>query len=262
MGTEQEPGAVTMRTEGRIAIITVQNESKKNSYTPEMMHQLSAHLTRFDEDDELWVAVFCSAGEHTTAGLDMPKFFGPAATAEPVPEDQVDPFALGRRCRKPVISVVQGITYTVGIEMMLAADIVVAADTARFQQLESRRGIAPLGGAHFRYLTRAGWGDAMYHLFLCDEFDAERAHRLGFVQEVVPFGEHVDRAMELARQICQNAPLGIRATKEAALTFLDAAERAAVVEIPRIREEVFGTDDFEEGIQSFVERRQAAFRGR
>lgn len=262
MSSEAKPGEVTMRVDGHIAVITVENETKMNAYTPEMMAQLADHLTAVDEDDDLWVAVFCSAGKHTTAGLDMPKFFGPGKTPQPVREDQVDPFGLTRRCRKPVIAVVQGITYTVGIEMMLAADIVVAADTARFAQLESKRGIAPLGGAHFRYLTRTGWGNAMYHLFLCDEFDAQRALHLGFVQEVVPYGEHINRAIELAKTICKNAPIGIQATKEAALVYVDAAEKAAIAEIPRIRETVFSTEDFHEGIQSFVERREANFQGR
>jgi NAD(P)-dependent dehydrogenase (short-subunit alcohol dehydrogenase family) len=108
---------------------------------------------------------------------------------------------------------------------MLAGDIVIAADTARFCQLESKRGIAPLGGAHFRYLTRTGWGNAMYHLFLCDEFDAEEALRIGFVQEVHPYGKHRERAMEIARRICKCAPVGLRATKKAALTYLEQGER-------------------------------------
>lgn len=263
MGTElNNAGVVTMRTDGHICIITVDNVAKKNAYSPEMMEQLSQHLTTFDDDDSLWVAVLCSAGEHTTAGLDMPKFFGPTATAKPRPPEWVDPFGLGRRSRKPLIAVVQGITFTVGIEIMLACDIVVAADTARFGQLESRRGIAPLGGAHFRYLTRTGWGNAMYHLFLCEEFGTQRALELGFVQEVVPYGQHIDRALDLARRICRNAPIGIRATKEAAMTFIDAAERAAIACIPDIREKVFGTEDFKEGVKSFVERREAVFQGR
>jgi len=251
-----------MKTDGRIAVITVDNQAKRNSYTPEMMDQLEDHLTAFDEDDQLWAAVFCSAGEHTTAGLDLPKFFGPDATWQGTASDKVDPFGLGRRTTKPVIAVVQGITYTVGIEMALAADIVIAADTARFAQLESKRGIAPLGGAHFRYLTRTGWGNAMYHLMLCDEFDAQRALQLGFVQEVVPYGRHIDRAIELATAICKNAPLGLRAMKEAAHTFLDAAEQAAIAEIPRIKDKVFASQDFLEGIRSFTERREANFQGR
>jgi enoyl-CoA hydratase/carnithine racemase len=96
---------------------------------------------------------------------------------------------------------------------------VIAADAARFCQLESKRGIAPLGGAHFRYLTRTGWGNAMYHLFLCDGFGAEEALRIGFVQEVHPYGKHRERAMEIARRICKCAPLGLCATKAAALAW-------------------------------------------
>jgi enoyl-CoA hydratase/carnithine racemase len=227
-----------------------------------MMQQLSQRLTEFDNDDNLWVAVLDPAGEHTTAGLDMPKFFGPTATAKPIPDDQVDPFGLGKRCRKPVISVVHGITYTIGLEQMLASDIVIAADTARFCQMESKRGIAPLGGAHYRYLTRTGWGNAMYHLFLCDEFSATEAYRCGFVQEVHPYGRHRERAMEIARAICKVAPIGLRATKAAALTYIEHGEQAAIAVIPQIREEVFASEDFREGIQSFVERREARFTGR
>ena len=76
----------------------------------------------------------------------------------------------------------QGISFTIGIEMALAGDIIVAADDCRFCQMEAKRGIAPLGGAHFRYVSRSGWGNAMYHLMLCDEFDAEEAYRVGLVQ--------------------------------------------------------------------------------
>jgi enoyl-CoA hydratase/carnithine racemase len=253
---------VRMTIEDRIAIISVDNTARKNAFTPEMMQQLSQRLTEFDDDDNLWVAVLDPAGEHTTAGLDMPKFFGPTATAKPIPDDQVDPFGLGKRCRKPVISVVHGITYTIGLEQMLASDIVIAADTARFCQMESKRGIAPLGGAHYRYLTRTGWGNAMYHLFLCDEFSAEEAYRCGFVQEVHPYGRHRERAMEIARAISKVAPIGLRATKAAALTYIEHGEQAAIAVIPQIREEVFASEDFREGIQSFVERREARFTGR
>ena len=253
---------VRMTIDGHVAVITLDNVAKKNAITPELMLQLSQRLTEFDNNDDLWVAVLDPAGEHTTAGLDMPKFFGPTATAKPIPDDHVDPFALRKRCSKPVISVVHGITYTIGIEQMLASDIVIAADTARFCQLESKRGIAPLGGAHFRYLTRTGWGNAMYHLFLCDEFDAQEAYRCGFVQEVHPYGRHRERALEIAHLICKVAPIGLRVTKAAALTYIEQGEKAAIDVIPKVRETVFATEDFKEGIQSFVERREAVFKGR
>lgn len=257
-----DDGMVSIGINGHVCTITVDNRRKKNAYTPAMMSQLAEHLTHFEENDDLWVAILCAAGDHTTAGLDMPRFFGPSAEPDTTRPGSVDPFSLKRRATKPVIAVVQGITFTIGIEMMLAADIVVAADNARFQQLEGRRGIAPLGGAHFRYLSRTGWGNAMYHLFMCQEFDAARALELGFVQEVHPVGRHMERAYEIAAIICECAPIGLRATKKAALKFIEAAEKAAIDCIPEIQETVFATEDFREGIQSFVERRPARFRGR
>ena len=253
---------VRISVQDHICVISLDNPAKKNAITPEMMQQLSQHLTAFDDDDELWVAVLDPAGEHATAGLDMPKFFGPGATAKPIPPQQVDPLGLGRRCRKPVISVVHGITYTVGIEMMLAADIVIAADTARFHQLEAKRGIAPLGGAHFRYLQRMGWGNAMHLLFLCEEFSAQRAQEVGLVQEVHPYGVHRERALDVARRICACAPIGLRATKAAALTYVQQGEAAAIAAIPEIRKQVFASADFKEGLQSIIERREARFQGR
>src|SRR5690625_142812 len=260
--TQEQVGQVHWEVEGNVCIITIDNVRKKNAYSPEMMDQLAQYLTDFEENDDLWVGIICSAGEDTTAGLDMPKFFGRKATAKPRPDEWVDPFGLKRRCTKPLIAVVQGITFTIGIEIMLAGDIVVAAGNARFGQLESKRGIAPLGGAHFRYLTRTGWGNAMYHLFLCEEFGAERALELGFVQEVVPFGQQLDAAKDLARRICKCAPIGLRATKRAALKYIEAGEDAAIECIPETRAEVFASEDFKEGIQSFVERREAQFKGR
>jgi enoyl-CoA hydratase len=258
MGAE---GQITQERRGRILKITIDNAAKKNAFSPEMMLQLSEALTELDRDPELWVGVVCAAGDHFTAGLDMPKFFGPGASPKPIPDDAVDPLGLKGRCRKPIVTAVQGVVYTVGVEIMLAGDIVVAADTSRFSQLEAKRGIAPLGGAHFRYLTRAGWGDAMYHLLLCDEFDAARAHKIGLVQEVVPAGQQVERAMALAERIAQNAPLGVQVTKEAALTYLSGGEAAAIAYVPKIRERVLGSADAMEGVMSFIERRPAVFSG-
>lgn len=255
-------GQVRSEANGRIFKIIIDNVAKRNSFTPEMMLQLSDALTEFDRNDSLWAAVLCAEGDHFTAGLDMPKFFGPGAAPQPIPETNLDPFALRNRTSKPVVTAVQGITYTIGIEMMLAGDIVVAADNARFCQMESRRGIAPLGGAHFRFLSRTGWGNAMYHLMLCDEFGAERALQIGLVQEVVPAGKQVERATEIANLICRNAPLGIRAMKAAALKYIEAAERSAVAAIADVRRSVMDSEDAKEGIRSFVERREARFEGR
>ncbi|WJY19938.1 crotonase/enoyl-CoA hydratase family protein [Alteriqipengyuania flavescens] len=261
MSDEQGSGEVRSEVDGRVLKITIANAQQRNAVTPDMMHQLSDALTELDENPDLWAGVICAEGDHFTSGLDMAKFFAPGAEPKPIPVDKVDPLGLTKRCRKPVVTAVQGICYTVGVEIMLAGDIVVAADDVRFCQMEAKRGIAPLGGAHFRYLTRAGWGDAMYHLLLCDEFGASEAHRIGLVQEVVAPGEQVERAMELARTIAKNAPIGIQATKAAANSFIAEAEKAAIAAIPEIREKVMKSQDMMEGIASLMQRRPAEFKG-
>lgn len=262
MSASATEGRVTHERHGHILKIIIDNAAKKNAFSPEMMAELSDAVTLLDKDDELWVGVICAAGDNFTAGLDMPKFFGPNATRKPRPDGNIDPFGMANQCRKPVVTAVQGIVFTIGIELMLAGDIVVAADDCRFCQMESKRGIAPLAGAHFRFITRAGWGDAMYHLMLCDEFSSAEAHRIGLVQEVVPAGQQVERAMELARIIARNAPLGIQVTKEAGRKFIEAGEQAAIAAVSTIRERVMNTADAAEGIKSFVERRAAVFTGR
>jgi enoyl-CoA hydratase len=260
--SEAQTGRVRHERHGHILKVVIDNVAKRNAFSPDMMRQLSDAFTELERNNDLRVGVLCAEGDHFTAGLDMPKFFGPTATAQPNPKGNIDPFGLDNQCSKPIITAVQGITYTIGIEIALAGDIVVAADSTRFCQMESKRGIAPLGGAHFRYISRAGWGDAMYHLFLCDEFTAAEAHRIGLVQEVVPAGTQVERAMALADIIAKNAPLGIQVTKEAGRKFIEAGEQAAINSIAGIRERVLNTEDAAEGIKSFVERRAAVFKGR
>jgi enoyl-CoA hydratase/carnithine racemase len=251
-----------------ILVLTVDRVEKKNAFTPKITAELEDALTRLDEDPDLFVGVLTFAGDHTTAGLEMPLFFtdeAKQAAAErraAQTSSPVDPFSLGRRLTKPRITAVQGITFTIGIEIALGGDIVVAASDLRMCQLEPKRGLAPLGGATVRYVQRAGWGNAMYHLLLADEFGADEAYRIGLVQEVVEPGQQRDRAIELARQMLQCSPTALRHTIANARVALDENEPAAIAAIPAMDKIVQGTDDFKEGIASFIERRPAVFTGR
>ncbi len=251
-----------------ILVMTVDRVEKKNAFTPKISTELEDAMTRLDEDPDLFVGVLAFAGEHTTAGLEMPLFFSEEAKRDAAARvasrtsEPVDPYGLGRRLRKPRITAVQGITFTIGIEIALAGDIIVAASDARLCQLEPKRGLAPLGGATVRYVQRAGWGNAMYHLLRASEFGAEEAYRMGLVQEVVEPGQQVDRAIQLAREMLQCSPSALVHTIANARLALDHDELAAIAAIPAMSAAVQTTEDFAEGIASFLERRPARFTGR
>ena len=256
-------GEIRTNVNGRILGIEVDRAEKMNGFTPDMFTSLRAALTKLDENPELWVGVLTFAGAHTTAGLDLPRFVASMRGEGGVAvESGVDPFGIMRQVRKPLVTAVQGVTFTIGIEMMLAADIVIAANDCRFCQMEPKRGLAVFGGAHVRYVERAGWGNAMYHLLRADEFDAARALSLGMVQEVVPVGRQKERAFEVAREIATLAPIAVQEIKRAALVYLERGERAAFDEIPAMRKRTANTKDFAEGIASFREKRQPVFEGR
>ena len=261
-----EDGTVTTALAGHTLTITVDREEKMNSFTPAMFDQLSDAMTELESNDNAWVGVLAFKGKHTTAGLDLPKFAGSMRDGtrddDNAADHRVDAFSIRRRCTKPVLMAVQGVCFTIGIEMMLGVDIVVAAEDTRFCQLEPKRGLAVFGGAHVRYVQRAGWGNAMYHLLRADEFNAQRALNLGFVQEVVPVGEQLARATVLAEEIVECAPLAVREIKRASAVYLEHGERAAFDEIPVMRRTTANSEDFAEGIASFREKRDAVFKGR
>jgi enoyl-CoA hydratase/carnithine racemase len=262
--SERHPhGQVHVRVvDDHVLEVVLDRTEKRNACTPKMFRELAEAYTRLDEDPDLWVGVLAFAGDHTTAGLDMPLFFGDDSDGFAMPEGLVDPFGLERKLTAPLVVAIQGICFTAGIELALAGDIIVAAEETRLSQLEPKRGLAALGGATFRFTERAGWGNAMYHLLRADEFDAAEALRIGLVQEVVPIGMQLDRAHELAAEIAANAPLAVQATKANARLALEQGNPAAIAELGAMHRQLAGTDDFAEGVASFIERRRADFTGR
>jgi enoyl-CoA hydratase/carnithine racemase len=118
------------------------------------------------------------------------------------------------------------------------------------------------GGATFRFVERGGYGNAMYHLLVLDEFDAAEALRCGLVQEVVPAGTQLDRARALADKISALAPLAIQATKASARLYGERGEQACIAEFRTVQERLANTEDATEGVRSFVERREPRFQGR
>jgi enoyl-CoA hydratase/carnithine racemase len=161
-----------------------------------------------------------------------------------------------------MVVAVQGITYTLGIELMLAADIVVAADDCRFSQLEVARGIMATGGATLRMAERAGMGNALLHLLTGDVFDGAEALRLNFVQKVVPAGQERDEALRIARQIAAQAPLAVVATRQNVLKSVEHGPLVAMQDFIEVQRRLSRSEDAAEGVRSFVEKRVARFTGR
>jgi enoyl-CoA hydratase/carnithine racemase len=257
---------VTVDRDGHVLMIGVNRPEKRNAFDLATIDQLGAAYERLADDPDLRVGVLYAHGAHFSAGLDLAEV-GPAV-AERGPGAlsggrRYDPFGVwGESVGKPVVMAVNGIAFTLSIELALASDIVVAADDVRFRQLEIARGILPFGGATFRAPAQLGWGNAMRFLLTAEEFGAEEARRIGLVQEVVIAGRHVERAAELARAVAAQAPLGVQATIANARVARAAAERAAAEHLRGVLAGILASDDAAEGVRSFVERRTARFTGR
>src|SRR5215510_5506864 len=237
--------------------------AKRNAFNVEMLDELGRAYERLERDDELRAGVLHAHGDNFTAGLDLAEV-GPRLMAGSVdwPDDARNPWRNdGRPWTKPIVAAAQGWCLTLGIELLLAADIRIASEGTRFAQIEIQRGIYPFGGATVRLPQAAGWGNAMRWLLTGDEFDAAEAYRIGLVQEVVPAGQQVDRAIELAGRIAAQAPLGVRATLASARAGLhDPA--AALSRLAAALQPLLTSADAAEGVRSFVERRRAVFTGK
>lgn len=255
-----EAGRIVTERRGRIFRIGLDRPAKLNGFTREMGVALAAAFTAYEADDEAWCALLYAIGDNFTAGLQLTDF---TVDDELFPAGLVDPLDLRPpRRTKPVVCAVKGYCYTIGIELMLAADVVVAAEGTRFAQIEVKRGLMAYGGATIRFVERAGWGNAMRYLLTGDGFDARTALRLGFVQEVAPDGEVEPRATAIAETIARQAPMAVRATRANAMTGMEAGAEAAVAGFRRINADIRQTEDFAEGVRSFEGRRDARFTGR
>ena len=267
MNTTPHPeGQIDCTVHGAVLQICINRPAKRNGFTPKMFRELGEAYTRLDDDPALRVGVLCAAGAHFTAGLDLPTIAPLMQRGEKaVPLGLVDPLNLGmdgyRRRVKPMVVAVQGITYTLGIELMLAADIVVAADDCRFSQLEVQRGIMATGGATLRMAERAGMGNALLHLLTADVFDSAEALRLNFVQKVVPTDRLLAEAMRIAEQIAAQAPLAVVATRQNALQALELGPAAAVQTLSDTQQVLSRSADATEGVRAFVEKRPPRFSG-
>ena len=263
--TASEPKVVT-EVRGHVLTIGLNRPAKYNAFDLESYHLLAKAYGRLDTEPNLRCGLVYGKGDHLTAGLDLPEWtasFG-AGTWPKLPEDERDPFGLipEKRVSKPVVFAAQGICFTVAIELMLAADVRVAADNCRFGQIEVKRGIYACGGATVRMVQEFGWGNAQRYLLTGDEFNAQEALRIGLVQEVVPLGQQFERALTLADKISKQAPLGVYGSLKSSRISIEQSALASINRMLPDLAPIMKSEDVQEGVKSFVERREANFKGR
>lgn len=265
--TPPAEGCIDTQVLGHVLLIGINRPAKRNGWTPPMFRQLAEAYTRLDDDADLRVGVLHAFGDHFTAGLDLPAVSAYMQRGEKaIPPGLVEPHDYGlpgyRRRTKPMVVAVKGICFTVGIELMLGADIVVAADDCRFSQMEVQRGIMATGGATLRMAERAGTGNALLHLLTADEFGSAEALRLNFVQKVVPAAQVLDEALTIARRIEAQAPKAVVATRLNVLKAIEQGQAAAVADFIPVQQQLANSEDAAEGVRAFVEKRPARFTGR
>lgn len=260
------PGpAVTVEQRGHILLISLNRPDKRNAFNLDLIDQLARAYHRLENDDEIRCGVLFAHGEHFTGGLDL-------AEVGPRIEEGIldytrpglrDPWRKDGIWTTPLVMAVQGWVMTLAIELMLAADIRIAASDARFSQMEINRGIYAFGGATIRLPREAGWGNAMRWLLTGEPYDAQEALRIGLVQEVVEPGEQLERALQIAEYISEKAgPLGVKTTLESAHRARLEGEEAAFARLDSDMSALLRTEDGREGMKSFIERRAARFTGR
>jgi enoyl-CoA hydratase len=248
--------AVTVERRGPLLLMGLKHPAKRNAFNVAQIEQLAGAYHELEANADLRCGVLFAHGEHFTAGLGLAEA-GPLVRegrldlSEP---GHRDPWRKdGRAWTTPVVAAVQGSVTTLAIELLLAADIRIAASDARFAELEISRGIYPWG-ATIRLPREAGWGNAMRWLLTGEEFDAAEAYRIGLVQEVVEPGWQLERAIALAGAIAaKSASLGVKTTLASAHRARLEGETAAYA---RLDADMVDTEDGRAGLRSFVERRE------
>jgi enoyl-CoA hydratase len=256
---------VTIERDGHVLLIGFNRPEKRNAADFALLQQLCLAYGELDRDPELRVGVVFAHGDHFTGGLDLADVaprIGPDGL-DLVPSGGLNPWQVGgESLRKPVVIALQGTCLTLGIELALVSDVVIAADSTVFGQIEVQRGILPFGGATIRFPRAVGWGNAMRWMLTGDSFDVTEAHRIGLVQEIVPHGSQLERAREVAGRIAAQAPLAVQATLANARTAVRdgdaAAEQALQPELVRLA----SSADAAEGMRAFIARDEPRFQGR
>lgn len=254
---------ITVEKRGKVAIMTINRPDKLNALNSKVHSEGVAALEDLRVDDETRVLVITGSGEKSfIAGADIGEFAGKTPVKQRATFQEKTLFNTIDAFPKPVISMINGFCLGGGNELALACDLRVCSENAKFSQPEINLGIMPGGGGTQRLTRLIGEGRSMEIMLTGDMIDAETAFRFGLVNHVYPLAELGPKTMELAEKIAEKAPIALQLCKEA----VKFASRSNLDE--GLRREVdlfaicFSTEDKEEGVAAFLEKRKPVFKGR
>lgn len=251
---------------GRIAYLTINRPETRNAMNSEVWDGLIKAWTDVGDDPDVWAAIVTATGDKAfSSGQDLKEMAEWLAIPEdkrpamPLPE--VNPMR-GMQIWKPVIAAINGLCIGGGLELALACDIRIAADTARLGLAEVKSGVIPGNSGSQKLPRLIPFAKALELLMTGDLVDAEEACRLGLVNKVVPFDQLMPEAEALASRICENGPLAVRAVKELACRGIEMSLADGLRLELEIGERLTKSEDAMEGPRAFAEKRKPVWKGR
>lgn len=254
---------IDYKKEGKIAIITLNRPEAYNAMDQETARELSQVLIDFKDDDSLWVGIITGAGMKAfSAGADVRKLLPELKRSKGQPWSDPPSILRGLNLWKPMIAAVNGVALGGGMELCLACDIRIAAENATFGLPEVTLGLIPAWGGTQRLPRMIPRAIAAEMLLTGRPINAQEAYRVGLVNKVVPQGELMSTAIQMANMICKPAPLSVRAAKQAMIQGTSMSLTEGLELEKTLCDFATSTEDFTEGCSAFLEKRPPNFKAK
>jgi enoyl-CoA hydratase len=261
----EEPHALIERRV-HVLIVTMNRPQARNALSGPMMELMRQAWDTVDSDPEIRVCVLTGAGGAFCAGADLKAMTsshpGDRFQGGDLDVSVIEPLLKGRRLTKPLIAAVEGPAVAGGTEILQACDIRVAGASARFGVSEARWGLFPLGGSAVRLPRQIPYTVAADLLLTGRHITAAEALSIGLIGHVVPDGQALEAALEIAAAIAANGPVAVRAILRVIRETEGMAENEAFTLEAKVGMAVFASEDAKEGPRAFAEKRRPRFRDR